>query len=78
MPVWAYGSCFKSYLSNKFDRPETILDQAEMNLAAHGVRENPLGAPPIVIILHGLLDQCRYKCTVAILIQMLSLLLHLE
>ena len=38
MPVWAYGPCFKSYLSNKFDRPERILDQAEMNLAAHGVR----------------------------------------
>ena len=29
------GPCFKSYLSHKFDRPETISDRAKMNLAGH-------------------------------------------
>jgi len=32
------GPCFKSYLSYKFDRPETIRDRAKMNLAGHRVR----------------------------------------
>ena len=31
------GPCFKSYKSYKFDRPETILDQAKMNLAGRRV-----------------------------------------
>ena len=30
--------CFKSYLSHKFDRPETICDRTRINLASHGVR----------------------------------------
>ena len=33
-----YNPCFKSYLSYKFDRPETIRDQAKMNLAGQRVR----------------------------------------
>ena len=28
------GPCFKSYLSYKIDQPETIRDQAKMNLAS--------------------------------------------
>ena len=32
------GPCFKSYLCNKFDRPETIRDRAKMNLASHHVQ----------------------------------------
>ena len=31
------GPCFKSYLSYKFDRPETICDPAKMNLPGHHV-----------------------------------------
>ena len=31
------GPCFKSYKSYKFDRPETIRDQAKMNLAGRCV-----------------------------------------
>ena len=33
-----YNPRFKSYLSYKFDRPETIRDQAKMNLAGQRVR----------------------------------------
>ena len=33
------GPCCKSYLSNKFDRPEVIPDRAKMNLASHRVRD---------------------------------------
>ena len=33
------GPCCKSYLSNKFDRPEVIPDRAKMNLASHCVRD---------------------------------------
>ena len=29
--------CFKSYLSYKFEWPETVRDQAKMNLASHRV-----------------------------------------
>ena len=32
------GPCFKSYLSYKFDRPETTRDRAKMDLAGHRVR----------------------------------------
>ena len=35
---WFMDHCFKSYLSHKFDRPETICDRTRMNLASHGVR----------------------------------------
>ena len=31
------GPCFKSYISYKFDQPETIHDWAKMNLAIHHV-----------------------------------------
>ena len=31
------GPCFKSYLSYKFEWPETVRDQAKMNLASHRV-----------------------------------------
>ena len=35
---WFMGpmQCFKSYLSNKFDWPETICDRGKINLAGHG------------------------------------------
>ena len=32
------GPCFKSYVSYKFDRPETIRDRAKMDLAGYRVR----------------------------------------
>ena len=31
------GPCFKSYLSYKFEWPETVRDQAKMNLVSHRV-----------------------------------------
>ena len=31
------GPCFKSYISYKFEWPETVRDQATMNLASHRV-----------------------------------------
>ena len=31
------GPCFKSHLSYKFEWPETVRDQAKMNLASHSV-----------------------------------------
>ena len=40
---WFMGpmQCFKSYLSNKFDWPETICDRGKINLAGHGVHRLP-------------------------------------
>ena len=36
--IWFIGFCFKSYSSYKFDWPETIRDQAKMNVASHDVQ----------------------------------------
>ena len=37
--VWFVGPCFKSYLSYKFDRPETIRGRAKMKcVVGHRVR----------------------------------------
>ena len=37
MPFLIDWPCFKSYFSYKFDRPEMIHDQAEVNLAGQSV-----------------------------------------
>ena len=36
-PTAVFWPFFKSYLSHKFDRPETISDRVKMNLAGHRV-----------------------------------------
>ena len=36
------GPCFKTYLSYKFDRPETIGDRAKINLAGYHLRRRTL------------------------------------